>query len=440
MLRPKQAVYGQISWNIQSVRYVAALRRGNMQSNRSRRARSCQPLLGALLNTLSVSPPLTPSVPSPRFSGIPRVGMLTTYPPTPCGIATFGVGLACGLEANGAEVGVVRVSDVEPSSSARVIAELVNGSAKSVAACAELLNESEVAVIQHDYGIFGGVDGDEVLDVMDALRVPSIVIAHNVLNNPTPHQREVFEAIAARTDQLIAMSQVARQQMCDCFDIDRRKVSVIPYGGTVPNGPTVVRNGRPTVLTWGFLGPGKGVEHVIEAMASLRSLPGRPRYLIAGRTHPKVLATEGEAYRDGLIEQVRRSGLTDVVYFEQDYRNVATLLALAQSAAVVVLPYDSTDQVTSGVLVDAIANGRPVVATAFPHAVELLGSGAGIVVGHNDPAALATALFQVLTQPRLAGAMAAEARRLSPEVAWPTVGGAYVNLARRIVAQQRARA
>ena len=59
---------------------------------------------------------------------------------------------------------------------------------------------------------------------------------------------------------------------------------------------------------------------------------------------------------------------------------MSSLTALVQSSAVVVLPYDSTDQVTSGVLVDAIAAGRPVVATAFPHAVELLGSGAGIVV------------------------------------------------------------
>ena len=55
----------------------------------------------------------------------------------------------------------------------------------------------------------------------------------------------------------------------------------------------------------------------------------------------------------------------------------AHLTELIQSAAVVVLPYDSTEQVTSGVLVDAIASGRPVVATAFPHALELLESGAG---------------------------------------------------------------
>ncbi len=175
---------------------------------------------------------------------------------------------------------------------------------------------------------------------------------------------------------------------------------------------------------------------MIEAMRSLQHLPEHPRYLVAGQTHPKVLAAEGEAYRDARMQQAQSSGVAGSVYFSADYRNVAALTALAQSAAVVVLPYDSTDQATSGVLVDAIAYGRPVVATAFPHAVELLASGAGIVVGHDDPDALAAALRQVLTQPRLAGAMAAEARRLAPDMAWPAVAGAYLRLARRLLAQR----
>jgi glycosyltransferase involved in cell wall biosynthesis len=161
--------------------------------------------------------------------------------------------------------------------------------------------------------------------------------------------------------------------------------------------------------------------------------------LVAGRTHPKVLAADGEAYRDARMEQARSSGVSDSVHFDTGYRNVAMLSALIQSAAVVVLPYDSTDQVTSGVLVDAVASGRPVVATAFPHAVELLASGAGIVVAHDDPDALASALRRVLTQPRLAGDMAAEARRLAPEMAWPVVADAYLRLAHQLLVQRRAR-
>ena len=373
-----------------------------------------------------------------RFFGPLSFGILSTYPPTPCGLATFTAALANGLTANGADVSVVRISDGPPSTSTPVIGELVNGSPASVAACAELLNRSDVAVIQHEYGIYGGVDGDEVVDIIEGLRVPSIVIAHTILKDPTPHQRSVLEAVAALADQVVVMSEAAAQRLCRDFDVDRRKVKTVPHGATIPTNTTVMRGGRPTLLTWGLLGPGKGIERVIEAMGSLNDLPGRPRYLVAGRTHPKVLAADGEAYRDARTEQARRSGVADSVCFDAGYRSVSTLTALVQSAAVVVLPYDSTDQVTSGVLVDAIASGRPVVATAFPHAVELLNSGAGIVVGHDDPDALASALRRILTQPRLAGAMAAEARRLAPEMAWPVVAGAYLKLAHGIRAERLA--
>ena len=224
------------------------------------------------------------------------------------------------------------------------------------------------------------------------------------------------------------MSEAARERLLRGFDVDRHKVTTIPHGATIPQGAQSKRGGRPTILTWGLLGPGKGIERVIDAMGSLQDLRGRPRYLVAGRTHPKVLAAEGEAYREGSIEQAQRNGVADSVSFDAEYRSAAALTALVQSGAVVVLPYDSTDQVTSGVLVDAVASGRPVVATAFPHAVELLGSGAGIVVDHDDPDALVSALRRVLTDPRVAGGMAAEARRLAPTMAWPAVAHAVCEL------------
>ncbi len=372
------------------------------------------------------------------FSGSTRVGVLSTYPPTPCGLATFSAALSGALSASGADVSVVRVADGSPSSSNRVVGELVNGSTGSAAACADLLNQNDVAVIQHEYGIYGGVDGDEVVEIVDGLRVPSIVVAHTILKDPTPHQRSVFETITAMADQVVVMSDGALQRLREVYNFDRRKVTTIAHGATVPTAARPKRPGRPTLLTWGLMGPGKGVERVIEAMGSLHDLPGRPRYMVAGRTHPKVLAAEGEAYRDARIEQARRSGVADSVCFDPGYRDVAMLTELIQSSSVVVLPYDSTDQVTSGVLVDAIASGRPVIATAFPHAIELLSSGAGIVVGHDDPDALASALRRVLTQPRLAGSMAAEARQLAPQMAWPVVSGAYLHLAHRLIAEQRA--
>jgi glycosyltransferase involved in cell wall biosynthesis len=369
-----------------------------------------------------------------------RFGILSTYPPTACGLATFSAALATGLEANGAEAVVVRIQDgatpFDPDEivAPRVIGNLVAGSAASISAAAELLNGCDVAVVQHEYGVYGGPDGDEVLAVMAELRVPSIVIAHTILLDPTPHQRSVLVAAATLADRVVVMSAAAGLRLCERFDVDAAKVVTIPHGAAIPTGPIGSdRPLRPTMLTWGLIGPGKGIERVIDAMAILQEGGVRPRYLVAGRTHPKVLIAEGEAYRDARIEQARRNGVADSVTFDAEYRDVASLTALIRSAAVVVLPYDSRDQVTSGVLVDAIASGRPVVSTAFPHAVELLASGAGLVVEQDDPEAMAAALQRVLTEPGLADSMAAEAARLAPSMGWSVVAGAYVELADRLV-------
>jgi polysaccharide biosynthesis protein PslF len=369
----------------------------------------------------------------------PSFGILSTYPPTRCGLATFSVALADGLSHHGAEVGIVRVADASSATSGRVVGELVANSPASVTAASELLNRSDVAIVQHEYGIYGGTDGDDVVDVIAGLGVPSIVVAHTVLNDPTAHQRSVLEAIAAMADQMVVMSDAASRRLCRGFDVDPGKVTTISHGAYVPP-PTLAPSaqGRPTLLTWGLLGPGKGIERVIDAMVSLKDLPAQPRYLVAGRTHPKVLAADGEAYRNARVDQARRRGVHGSVFFDADYRDVASLSRLAQSAAVVVLPYDSTDQVTSGVLVDAIATGRPVVATAFPHAVELLGSGAGVVVDHDDPDALAAALHRVLTEPDVAATMSAEAARLAPAMAWPIVAKEYLGLARSLLSERSA--
>ena len=136
-------------------------------------------------------------------------------------------------------------------------------------------------------------------------------------------------------------------------------------------------------------------------MATLHNLPRLPRYVIAGRTHPKVLHRDGEAYRDASSSRRgrRRRGFG---VLRRRVTGHPPLTALVQSARVVVLPYDSTEQVTSGVLVDAIAaagrSWRPRSRT--PSSCSR--SGAGIVVGHDDPEALVRPAHRLLTEPRVA--------------------------------------
>jgi glycosyltransferase involved in cell wall biosynthesis len=374
----------------------------------------------------------TPPLPAAATSAVaPRsFGLLSTYPPTVCGLATFTAALSRGLEANGADVGVVRVADGAIASDPRVLAELAGDGPSAVTHAADCLNDHDMAIIQHEYGIYGGRDGEDVLDVMAQLTVPSIVVAHTVLLDPTDHQRQVLESVAEMASAVVVMTEAARDRLLERFDVEPAKVVTIPHGAATPP----IRDARdlsatPTVLTWGLIGRGKGIEWAIDAMVDLQDLAPRPRYVIAGRTHPKVLAFEGEAYRDMLTRRARTNGVSASVSFDPGYRDLPSLMRLIQNASVVVLPYDSRDQVTSGVLVDAIAAGRPVVATAFPHAVELLSSGAGIVVPHEDPAALAAAVRRVLTEPGLAASMASEAARLAPQLGWRGIAGRYGDLA-----------
>jgi glycosyltransferase involved in cell wall biosynthesis len=361
----------------------------------------------------------------------PEISILATYPPTACGIATFAAALSAGLEAHGARVNVARIADDSGPGDRRVIAELVPGSAGSLRTAAAVLNRADIAIVQHEYGIYGGPDGAELLELLGLVDSPPIVVAHTVLREPTEHQRLVLEEVADAAGTLVVMSEWARRTLIDGFDVDGEKVQVIPHGARFRMGDTTrgeFHDADPLLVTWGLLGPGKGIEWVLEALDALNDYGVSARYLIAGQTHPKVLAREGESYRRMLERRVIELGLTDQVSFDDTYRSMERLDELIDQATMVILPYDSLDQVTSGVLVDAIASGCPVVSTPFPHAVELLQSGAGVIVPRKDPWALADELHRLLTDDAALLSLASEARRVAPTLSWDAVAASYLAL------------
>ena len=366
-----------------------------------------------------------------------RFSFVSTYPPTPCGLATFTSALRAELATSGGTPGrVIRVVEAaQRGGRPEVVGELVAGEPGSVGRAAHLLDDSDVAIVQHEYGAYGGPDGDEILPLLAAVRVPTVVVLHTVLSAPTRHQRSVLEQVAGLVDGVVTMTTTARDRLAAGYAVDMSKVSVIPHGAPVIRSgqAPLFRTAQPTILTWGLLGPGKGIEWGIEAMAALTDLHPAPRYVVAGQTHPKVLVREGDAYRGRLIEQVQRLALTATVSFDSHYRHEVALAELIDSADVVLLPYDSTDQVTSGVLIEAVAALKPVVATRFPHAIELLGTGAGLLVPHKDPMAIAGALRTLLTRPTLAAGMAKAAVATAPELLWPAVAARYRDLAERLI-------
>jgi glycosyltransferase involved in cell wall biosynthesis len=354
-------------------------------------------------------------------------GLLSTHPPTRCGLATFNAALANELTA----VGVVRVAvpggDRAPT--VGVVHTWSEADSGGWRGSADALNAFEVAVVQHEYGIYPGRDGADVVHLLRRLTVPSIVVLHTVLAQPTPNQKLVLEEVAAAASAVVTMTRSGQDRLLLGYAVDPGKVSVIPHG-VADHGGASPRPRRSHLLTWGLLGPGKGIEWALRALARLRDLDPAPKYTVAGQTHPKVVEREGEAYRERLQRLGALLGVAGAVTYKVGYQNAATLHALIASADVVVLPYDSREQVTSGVLIEAVGAGIPVVATAFPHAVELVTDGRGVIVPHQNPAALAGAIRQVLNGPATVGG----GRPGSSTLSWPAVAERYEALARRLVA------
>jgi glycosyltransferase involved in cell wall biosynthesis len=364
-----------------------------------------------------------------KASALPySCGLLSAYPPTRSGLASFTAGLLHSLIQPGSDDrgGVVRVVDTDGLLEVPdVVAQLCTASADGPRAAAEALNQFDVALVQHDDGVFGGPDGDQILAVLDALRVPVVLVLHSVPVRPTPQQRQVLEQAISAADVVVTLTEAARRGLSVGYVVDLSKIVVIPPGAPDRGRWVGPSDGPPVILTWGLLGPGKGIEWAIGGLRHVKDLRPAPRYIIAGETHPWVRRRQGEAYRLGLVNRARALRVAEMVRFQPGYLDAAALNRLVHRADVVLLPNDSNDSAASSVLVEAIAAGKPVLAAAFPHAVELLGAGAGLLVAQGNSAAIGEGLHRVLTEPGLADGLAEQAAELAPTLLWSAIADRY---------------
>lgn len=371
------------------------------------------------------------------------LGLLSTYPSTQCGLATYSASLVEALLAAGESVAVVSIVDeITAPQPPEVAHQWVRGQASGARAAAAVLNRHELVIIEHEFGIYGGDDGEDVLEILRNITVPVITMMHTVLTMPTPRQRHIVLGLLRDSSKVTVMTQAARKRLIDHYGADPLDVIVIPHGAPDPQrfgarGLMPVFKSQPMILTWGLLGSGKGIEWGIEAMSLLKNLKPAPKYQIVGQTHPKVVQREGETYRNHLRSLTGKWNLGGSVVFDGRYLATPDLFRIASQADIVLLPYDSKEQVTSGVLVEAVTLGKPVISTGFPHAVELLSSGAGIVVEREDPHAIASAIRRIITEPGLARSMAAEARRLAPGLLWSAVAAQHRALATQTVREHQ---
>lgn len=376
-----------------------------------------------------VTPEMQPLVPSlaPRPHPV-RVGLVSTYPPTRCGIGRFSSSLVNALgEDPSLDVAVVRLVSGPGGNVARgpVVMEIDPDNAVGVRAAGRLLGSCDVTIIQHEFGIYGEEDGTAVLDLVEAGDSPKIVVLHTVLPEPSDRQRFIIDRLTARSVAVVLCDSAAKL-LHDVYALPNEPLRVIRHGAHWEAQP-MNHQPRRQLVTWGLLGPGKGLERAIRAVAALRDLDPHVKYRIVGRTHPFVVERDGYRYRRMLEELVQELEVADLVEFVDRYVDDEELFDLVRASDLVVVPYDNHDQMSSGVITEAIGLGRPVVSTRFPYSEEMLGSGAGMVVDHSWQT-MADAIRHLFEDPVAYRRAAAAASGLSGELGWAAVAAEYSRL------------
>ena len=373
-----------------------------------------------------------------------RTAIVATYPPRHCGIAAFTPDL---VRATGWPNVVALHPPGAPALYPREVRHRIR---RDVAAdygrtAASLADDGvELVSIQHEYGIWGGDDGEFVLDFVRALRMPVVATLHTVRRTPTPSQHRILARLCDAVDGVVVMSHAAATLLARVYGVSPTRISVIPHG--VPDLPRVDPElvkprlglaGRAVILSFGLIGPGKGYELAIAALPEMVAAVPNALYVILGATHPDLLLREGEAYRNGLVARASELGVGDHVRFVDRFVTQAELGRWLQAADVFVTPYPGLEQIVSGTLSYAVGAGKAVVSTPYEYAGELLADERGILVPPASPHALASACVDLLVDATRRELLGARAYRFGRHMVWSEVGVAYQRLFERVGRPER---
>ena len=372
-----------------------------------------------------------------------RTVFVATYPPRRCGIATFTRDLAGAT--GDYEIAVLHAPgdpDVYPSEVRHRIRRDVLADYLEVA---RKLNRSSVGVVsvQHEYGIWGGDDGEFVLDFVGALTKPVVTTLHTVPQNPTARQRAILVGLIGASAASVVMSQSAARLLTRVYGIAPNLLDIVPHG--VPSLPLVDPESikpslglppGPLILSFGLLGPGKGYETVIEAMPSVVDADPAARYVVLGATHPELLRREGEAYRTKLMRLADALGVSANVLFVDRYVTRTELGTWLKAADIFVTPYPNREQIVSGTLAYAMSAGKAVVSTPYPYAVEMLDAGRGRLVAAGSSRDFAEVLSELLPDPDTRSQLGRRAYAFSRAMIWPEIGARYARIFSRVGATQ----
>ena len=375
-----------------------------------------------------------------RSSAIVRTAFVSTYPPRRCGIATFTHDLA--LASGRGEIAVLHPGDDPPFYPSEVHHRIRKDVASDYLRTARSLNDcADVVSIQHEYGIWGGEDGAHVIDFVRALDVPAVVTLHTVLRDPSAHQRSVLTELVRLAEASVVMSRSAANLLSASYGVDPHRVHVIPHG--VPDLPLVEPStvksglgvpGRDVLLSFGLLGPGKGLELAIDALPAVVAKHPNVLLMIIGATHPNLIRDGVDSFRESLVTRVHDAGMRHHVEFIDRFVGKGELTQWLEAADVFVTPYPNLGQIVSGTLSYAMGAGRAIVSTPYAYASELLAGGRGVLVDPMSPAGFASALNMLLGDHGLRREIGRRAYQYSRGMVWQAVGGRYRELFAQVAA------
>ncbi|MBK1664595.1 glycosyl transferase family 1 [Rhodospirillum rubrum] len=372
---------------------------------------------------------------------VSRIAFIGNSLPRRCGIATFTTHLrqAVGTRFPDIETFIVAMTDPgqDYAYPASVPIEVHQDRLEDYLHAADLLNDGnvDIACLQHEFGIFGGEAGENILALLGRLTMPIVTTLHTVLDQPTPAQRDVFDRLFALSGKLIVMAQKARELLRTVYRVPADKIEVIAHG--IPDFPFVGSEkakaelgftGRTVILTFGLLSPNKGIEVMIDAMPAIVKSRPDAVYVVLGATHPNLVREQGESYRDSLRVRVQDLGLEDHVVFLDRFVDQDTLLRFISMCDIYATPYLNLAQMTSGTLAYSFGLGKPVVSTPYWHARELLADGRGILVPFGNAEAIGLAIAGLLTDDARREAMAERAYIGSRSMIWQRSAERYLDV------------
>lgn len=374
---------------------------------------------------------------------------LGTYPPRQCGIATFSMDLCSSLRLHGNEIKVMAISDekYKYAYGNEVVFELEQHKKAEYIRAAAAINADpsiHLVVIQHEYGIYGGNEGEYLLDLVNLLYKPFILVTHTVLPNPKKQHRDVLHSLAQRAAAIVCMTGKSAELLIGLYEVPVHRIHRIAHG--VPEfkkeDSSVLKkglgyDGRQIICTFGLIGPGKGLELGIQAVSELVSDHPEIQYLILGRTHPMLLQTEGERYRSMLEGMVKDLGIESNVQFVNKYLTDEELGQYLYMTDIYLSPYPAMDQAVSGTMAFAVGCGRAIVSTPYSYAMEALADGRGLLSNSTEPVELAGQMRKILEDPVLKVRLQKKAYAIGKTWTWRSVGMQYTRMFASIQADYR---